>query len=213
MRMPRKAAIVVLLSTAACSPSPAASTTGAPNSFCAPPSSTLHAATLGFDDLVFTSNASSNPMVNNVPNGYNGLNWTNFQVSRPVSCATAPSQSGCPANNGFSNGVVSPPNVLFNICCVIGSISSLTPFDVVSGYFTGLWNDGLQVTVTGVNSTTNTTCTVTFSVSTTGPTFEVLNVNDVTTVTFLGSGGTHDPNIPANVTGTNFALDNLTINH
>jgi hypothetical protein len=114
------------------------------------------------------------------------------------------------------NGVVSPPNALFNICsngCLAGSLSSSTPFDVVSGYFTGMWRDGLQVTVTGVNGATKTTCTMTFSVNTTGPTFEMLNVNDVTTVTLVGSGGTHNPNVPANVDGTNFVLDNLTINH
>ena len=43
---------------------------------------------------VFTPDAVSNPSVNGVPNGYGGLNWTNFQVSQPVSCAQAPSQSG-----------------------------------------------------------------------------------------------------------------------
>jgi hypothetical protein len=87
------------------------------------------------------------------------------------------------------------------------------PFDVVSGYFTGVWRDALEVTVTGTNSAMNTTCTVTFSVSTTGPTFEVLNVNDVTTLTLVGTGGTHNPNVPPNVDGTDFVLDDLTINH
>src|SRR5947208_1716609 len=150
------------------------STTAAPatpKSFCASPSSTLHASTLKFDDLVFTPDAVSNPSVNSVPNGYGGLNWTNFQVSQPVSCAQAPSQSGCPANNGLVNGVVSAPNIVVTSCsngCVAGGLSSSTPFDLVSGYFTGVWRDALQVTVTGTNVATNTTCTVTFSVNTTG---------------------------------------------
>jgi hypothetical protein len=188
----------------------------APKSFCAPPSSTLRATTLKFDDLVFTPNAVSNPSVNSVPNGYGGLTWTDFQVAQPVSCVQAPSQSGCPANNGPVNGIVSPPNVVFTNCsngCVAGSLSSSTPFDLVSGYFTGVWRDALLVTVTGTNGATNTTCTVTFSVSTTGPAFEALNVNNVTSVTLVGSGGTHNPNVPPNVDGTNFVLDNLTINH
>jgi hypothetical protein len=163
---------------------------------------------------VFTPNAVNSPSVNNVPDGYGGLSWTNFQVSRPVSCAEAPSQSGCPTNFGLANGVVSPPQVVFTACsngCLVGSLSSSTSFDVVSGDFTGLWRDGLQVTVTGTNGTT--TCSVTFAVNTTGPTFEVLNMTGVTSVTFAGNGGTHNSNIPPTVDGTNFALDNLTINH
>jgi hypothetical protein len=114
------------------------------------------------------------------------------------------------------NSVDSLPNAVFTPCnngCVAGSTSSSTPFDVVSGYFTGLWRDALQVTVTGVNGATSARCTMTFAVNTTGPTFEVINMGNVTTVTFLGSGGTHNQNIPPTVDGTNFALDNLTINH
>jgi hypothetical protein len=196
--------------------SPTTAAPATPKSFCASASSTLHASTLQFDDLVFTPNAVSNPSANSVPNGYGGLTWTNFQVSQPVSCAQAPSQSGCPSNNGLVNGVVSPPNVVLTSCsngCVAGSVSSSTPFDLVSGYFTGVWRDALQVTVTGVNDAKSTTCAVTFSVNTTGPTFELLNVNDVTRVTLVGTGGAHNPNVPPNVDGTNFVLDNLSINH
>lgn len=194
----------------ACTGGGSTSPSTAPKSFCAPPSSTLPATTLTFDDLVFTPNATNNPSVNNVPNGYGGLNWTSFQFFHPVSCAVAPSQSGCPANFGLQNGLISSPNDVFSVGGA-GNISSSTPFDVVSGYFTGVWRDGVQVTVTGVNGPANTTCTVTFSVNTTGPTFEVLNVNDVTTVTLSGSGGTLAPNVLPVDNNPDFVLDNLTI--
>ena len=198
-----------------CSGTGSTSPSTAPGALCAPISPTLRATTLTFDDVVFTPNAVNNPSLNNVPDGYGGFTWTGFQVSQPVSCAQSPAQSGCPANNGLVNSVVSPPKAVFTPCnngCVAGSVSSSTPFDVVSGYFTGLFRDGLQVTVTGANAATNKTCTVTFSVNTTGPTFEVLNMGNVTTVTFLGSGGTHNSNIPAAVDGSNFGLDNLAVN-
>ena len=134
-----------------------------------------------------------------MPDGYGGLTWTN------VRWLTEPNG---PVGSGLGNSVVSAPNVAFNVCCLTASISSLTPFNLISGFFTGAWNDGLQVTVTGLNGNT-TVCTVTFSASTTGPTFELLNVNGVTSVTFSGSGGTHNPALVP--TGTNFGMDNLTV--
>ena len=89
----------------------------------------LSAATLTFDDLPAVATCCST-----IPNGYGGLNWGNLSYRN----GTDPSIPG----SGYVNGLVSPPNIVFNGNGDPGSISSVTPFTLTSAYFAGAWNDG-----------------------------------------------------------------------
>src|SRR5438874_9751748 len=110
--------------------------------------STVRAGVVTFDDLS-TTVGTGNP----IPNGYSGLNWLN------LIWVTAPGSA--PASSGYGHGLVSSPNEAYNGGGSPASISSATPFNFVSGFFTAAWNDGLQITVTGLNGI-NTVGTVTF---------------------------------------------------
>lgn len=132
-----------------------------------------------------------------LPNGYQNLNWDNF--------ATHP---GNYFGTGYAAGLISSPNDAFNQFGKPASFSSITPFTFVSGYFTAAWNDGLNITIEGLNGT-NVLDLRTIVVSNTGPTLEIFNWTDVTQVEFNSFGGTPNPYVlpPA----FHFVLDNLTI--
>ena len=152
-----------------------------------------HATTIGFDDLA--SFATIN-------NGYNGLNWSNFSVI----------DHNANGASGYQNGVISLNNVAFNGFGNDASISVASgTFTLNSGYFTAAWNDGLNIDVTGFNSGTQMDQT-TLVENTSGPKFETFNWSGIDTVTFHSFGGTHDANVNPNGAGTQFALDNLTVN-
>jgi hypothetical protein len=134
-----------------------------------------------------------------IPEGYGGLHWSKefFYIdgeTYPVS------------GTGYTNGVVSPPNVAFNGSGVNVSFSRKTPFELDSFDITSAWRNGMSVTVTGkldgvtVDSTT-------FKVNISGPTLETFDwdVNDVSFHAFGGKSpfGPHHGKI--------FVLDNLTI--
>jgi hypothetical protein len=150
------------------------------------------AAVITFDDF------GASVLGETIYNGYQGFHWDNFLV-----------MDGINWNGGFLNGVVSADNVAFNGYGSLATISSSTPFNLDSGYFTGAYNDGLNVTVQGYFGSTPTG-SVSFTVNTTGPTFETLNLYGITSVTFSSSGGT-DAGSPFG-DGTQFVLDNLSVN-
>jgi autotransporter-associated beta strand protein len=149
------------------------------------------AATLTFDDLP-ASNGTA------IPNGYGGLNWTNFCYLNALTFAPSPS--------GYLNGIVSPPNVAYNVAGQQATISG-SPFTFNSAYFTGAWNNGLDIQVTGYLGGVQVD-TASFIVNTTGPTLETFNWQNVDTLTFTSSGGTQAPGVAAG--GTFFAMDNFT---
>jgi hypothetical protein len=134
-----------------------------------------------------------------ITNGYQSLDWSNFYA------AYAP---GDP-NSGYLAGMVSPPNVAFNGGGNPASFSSVTPFTLTSAYFTGAWNDGLNITIQGLNGATVVDST-TIVVSATSPTLYSFDWTGLTAVDFASSGGTPHPGYDG--AGTQFALDNLTIN-
>jgi hypothetical protein len=165
--------------------------------------SSASAQLITFDDL--------NPGINDIVlTNYAGLNWNNFNVFNP-SLFYDPSG---PGGSGFLNGTKSPYNIAYNPAFdengdpITGpaTISSPTGFNLVDGYFTGAWNDGLQihaVATSGVN-----TFIKDFTVNSASPTDIVFNWNNISSVSFTSSGGT-----PAfgSDNGTHFALDNLTV--
>lgn len=132
--------------------------------------------------------------MSSVPNGYGGLNWSNFSVNSPTS------------TSGYLNGIVSGTSVAYNSFANPASISSSTAFTLNNAFFTGAWNNGLTIHVTGSGVTNYSTDIV---VNTTAPTNYVFNWTGLTSVNFSSFGGT-----PAGYSGSgaHFAMDNLTIN-
>ena len=150
------------------------------------------ASVINFDDIDTDLNAT-------LVNGYQGLDWSNF---------SAQPGSGLPGT-GYMAGVVSAPNDAFNEAGDPASFSSVTPFSFVSGYFTAAWKEGLNISIQGLNGT-NVLFSRTIIVSSTAPTLETFNWTGLTEVTFDSFGGTPSPNPTG--TGSQFVLDNLTIN-
>jgi hypothetical protein len=153
--------------------------------------STAHGATINFDDLP----GSEGP----IPLGHGGFTWTNFYFLNAQTYGTNPS--------GYLAGMVSASKVAFNAGGSPASFSAAEPFNLVSAYLTGAWNDGLQVTVTGFNGV-NQVATQTVTTSAYAPTLYTFNFNNITSVTFSSAGGVQA--YPAG-TATHFAMDNLTV--
>jgi hypothetical protein len=150
---------------------------------------------LTFDDI----NATGFPVAA-IPDGYQGFNWTNFGVVNAPAFVPV---------SGFDAGLISPPNVAFNGVGAPANFSSATAFALTSGYFTGAWNDGLNIMIEGFNGATLEDST-TIVVSSTAPTLETFNWTNLTEVTFDAFGGTKNVNYVGS--GTEFALDNLDLN-
>lgn len=153
-----------------------------------------NSAVLTFDDL-----PTPGPYLEgNVPNGYGGLNWTNMGVHNV---------SGSP-NSGYAVAAVSGSNVAFNYFAGL-AVTSGAAFDFVGAYFTGAWNDGLNINVEGYNAAT-LLYNATFSVSVTQPTWKQLDMLNVTELRFTSSGGVPWPDWVTIGGGSHFAMDNFT---
>ena len=79
-----------------------------------------------------------------VPNGYLGLNW--IQVGYVDAAMRNPTV-------GYLQAMVSSPNVALNMFenpTVISPITTDTYFTFNGAYFGAAWNNGLQITVTGL---------------------------------------------------------------
>jgi hypothetical protein len=111
------------------------------------------------------------------------------------------------SGTGYTNGVVSPPNVAFNGSGINVSFSRKTPFDLDSFDITSAWRNGMSVTVTGKLDGV-TVDTKTFKINISGPTLETFDWDDIDDVSFHTFGG-KSPFGPHH--GKIFVLDNLTI--
>lgn len=149
------------------------------------------AGVITFDDI------DADPIAS-LDNGYQGLNWNNFAAARGSSLA----------GSGYMAGLVSAPNDAFNEGGDPSSFSSVTPFSFVSGYFAAAWNDGLNISIQGLNGA-SVLFSKTIIVSSTAPTLETFNWAGLTEVTFDSFGGTPRPK-PIGI-GSQFVLDNLAI--
>lgn len=154
------------------------------------------AAVITFDDL---------PHVEDIQSPYQGFTWDYWT-------AINGDLFGDYGSNGYTNGVVSGPNVA---CACANdfsqsaqSISSASSFTLGSGYFTSGWNDGATLQVTGFDGA-DTLYTTSAVLNMSGPSLLVFNWSGIDKVTFSISGGTRNPNVTG--TGNYFALDNLTI--
>jgi hypothetical protein len=151
---------------------------------------------LTFDDLTFSG------LYDQIPNGYGGLQWNNFDALNTVQ---ETHQYGV---NGAVNGMVSPNNVAFDGGGTNASFSDNVAFNLNSAYLAGVWNDGLQVEVQGFVGST-LTYDNTYTVNTQGPTLIDFNYAGVDEVNFIAYGGT--PHGYYFGRGTEFAMDNLSV--
>ncbi len=152
-----------------------------------------YSATINFDDLPGQGDF--------IPNGYNGLDWSNFGN---VDTRLVPL-------SGFAEGTISPFNVGFDGFSDPAFITSNSIFDLNSGYFISGWNDDLQLQVIG-SLNGNVLYDMTFILSATDPRLINLNYLGIDSAEFISSGGTPHPEFIPGGSGTNFGVDNLVIN-
>jgi len=154
------------------------------------------AAVVTFDDLEGSHT--------HIPAGYGGFDWSdNFYYLD----GSGSSYTG----TGYDIGAVSSPRVAFSAYESAVAVTAADPFDFNGAYFTGAWNDGLSIDISGwldgslLHSTTVT-------VNTTAPTWVGLNWTGVDELRFDSYGGTPNPDIAGKGSGTHFVMDNFTYN-
>lgn len=161
-------------------------------------SRTSIAGVITFDDL--------HPLFESpIPHDYQGLEWDHFGVINAVDSA-----SDHRGPSGYLNAWISPPNVAFNDFGGVSRFHATTRFRLVSGYFTGAWNDDLMIKVAGLRDGVPVYST-TFSVTTYGPRLVTFNWNGVTEVTFTSYGGVANPDYWFYGGGEQFALEDLRV--
>ncbi|MDZ8222542.1 PEP-CTERM sorting domain-containing protein [Nostoc sp. ChiVER01] len=152
------------------------------------------ATVLTFDDIAPIS------YFNEIPNGYGGFNWNNFNYINGSSPKVR--------RTGEDNGRVSGDYVAFNGFGNPALVSD-SVFDFNSAYLSATWNNGLSVTVEGLKNGA-TLYSKTVIVDTTQPTLVNFDYFGVDELKFTSFGGV-EPNYLGG-TGTQFALDNFTFN-
>ena len=158
--------------------------------------------TINFDNL----DGSTGDQV--VPNGYGGLNWTNFNVYDAVN------DPGNLSHSGYEVAWVSQFNVAFSAFPnqrPTETISSDTIFNLNSAYLTSVWRDNLQVRVIGsLAGVPLPTYDNTYTLSATANTLETFNYVGIDSVEFIPSGGTFHDGYKFDA-GPYFAMDNLDV--
>jgi len=133
-----------------------------------------------------------------IANGYGGLNWNNMYALN----ATIYQPSG------YKNGRVSGDNVAYN---GFGTTATVTDglFTFDGAYFTGAWNDGLNIRIQGYAGATLLYDT-TIVVNTSGPTYFNAGYQNIDKLVFDSFGGVDNPAYVGG--GVHFAMDNFSIN-
>lgn len=146
-----------------------------------------------------------------VPDGYNGLNFTNLDYLNPALYDT---DGGNPSvvGTGFFSGIESGSYVAFNPG---GSPASFTSdnagtFTLNSFYITSAWLDNLDIDVYGLRNGV-VVDSETVAVSIAGPNLFTFNWTGIDTVNLVAFSGTEDPSLPPGQTSEQFALDNVTV--
>lgn len=153
------------------------------------------AAVLTFDDITIDESGA-------IPDGYGGLDWDDIHV-------LSSQKSGREfLNSGYGNGTVSGEYVAYNRFAGVGTVSSSSMFDFNGVSLTGAWNNGLNIVVEGfLDGVLKYSQTVV--VNTDAPTFFNFDFLGIDQLKFASFGGTH---IGGDWSGTQFAMDNFTIN-
>jgi hypothetical protein len=130
-----------------------------------------------------------------IPPGYHGFDWPGFWY------VDAPAFTRNTGASVYEVALVSGTQVAFNVNGASPSITSLTPFDLNSAYFTAVWQAALQLEVRGFVAGT-LAYDNTYELNSTGPTFLDFSYFRVDEVDFIPSGGGNQW----------FAMDNLQVN-
>jgi len=160
--------------------------------------SRVNASLFSFDDLPDSFPGYA------IPNGYGGLNWDNFYE---LDGANINAYYGIAAS-GYANGVVSPNNVAFNYYGSTAVTSSSSTFSLVSGYFTGAFNNGLTLSVQGYNGS-SLIYSQSYTLNAIASQFITFNMNNITEADFSSYGG-YNAGLSYG-SGTQFVMDNLTV--
>jgi hypothetical protein len=112
----------------------------------------------------------------------------------------------------FANTDSASPNVAFNLFGQPASITSPTPFSFFAAFFTAAWRDNLLIDVKGYRNGV-LLYDKSFTVNSTGPTFETFSFPGIDKLTFTSSGGTVHGYVPLKPAShpplTQFAMDDL----
>lgn len=148
------------------------------------------------DAITFEGVSTSSP----IAAGYGGLNWSNFYALNATPQYYA--------HSGYIHAIESGTYVAFNSGGSPASISatSAVGFDLTDGYFTGAWNNGLNISAQATFEN-GTTAAKNFLVNTSGPTDVVFDWTGLKSVRFTSFGGTPQAGFSGH--GTQFAIDNL----
>ncbi len=150
-------------------------------------SSAAHATLLTFEDLQRNSGGVA------LSDGYAGLDWDTFHV---VDGTTIP-------GSGYSAGLISGHNVLFNSRGDAASFGRLSGFQLDSAYFTSAWISGLTLTVLGyVDADDVADYSTRIVLSTSTPLLVNFGWTDLTRVVFTPDNASF---------GKQFVIDNLSI--
>lgn len=139
----------------------------------------------------------------NIPNGYQGLNWTNFGIVNGILQSSA--LGGY--LSGYNYGMVTPSNVAYNAFGNPAEIDSPgTNFSFLSAYLTGAWNSNLNIEVEGFNGAAEIydTNVVASATNPTLFTFNYLNINRL----YFNSYGGELAGFGGGA-GENFVMDNF----
>lgn len=159
------------------------------------------ALTITFDDLTDTSAGFGGTPI---PDAYQGLIWTNWNVLDTADATNIFGPSGAAA------GTVTPPNVAYNPDGGEAIFSSATPFVFDSADLTAVWNQGMFITVTGLlNGVAEDQEVLSPPPSATGPTLYSFDWAGINEVDILPTAGV--PFAGYSGAGTQLALDDLTI--
>ena len=131
---------------------------------------------------------------------YSGFDWINTGVTN----GTNPNR----INTGYNNGTISPDYAIFNLSERQITITRTNDedFDFNSGYFSGAWNNDLNIKLTGWNDGSQIYEQV-IQGQTTNATFYDLSFDNIDELQISAYGGTPQPGLTG--TGTHFVIDNF----
>ncbi|HTS18644.1 MAG TPA: PEP-CTERM sorting domain-containing protein [Verrucomicrobiae bacterium] len=119
-----------------------------------------------------------------LPNGYQGLVWSNFWCFNAILATNRP-DTGV---SGYYFGMVSQSNDVNNAFGIPAEIDSVTNFNFLSVYLTGAWSSNLNIEVEGFNGAQEIYDRIVVA-SATNPTLFTFNYLDIDRLYFDAYGG------------------------
>jgi hypothetical protein len=153
------------------------------------------ATVLTFEDFI-----EAPPYYHHIGYNYGGLFWGNFAVL---------DGSNYNQESGYKHGFVSGGNIAYNAMGDRAGIFSHSVFDFTGAYFTGAWNNGLNITVVGSRNG-SVLYSESIVVDSYAPSWFELNYMGIDTLNFNSFGGVDAANDGSS--GTQFVMDNFTFN-